>query len=782
MPSLVPASTRTADSSSTADGRGRRASRLLGLLAVLVVTSTATAIPAHAAPAPAAGPAAAPAAAADAPGRYIVELQDGVDAADLSSARVAPIDTIREYDFALNGFAAELDGSQVAQLRASSRVKSVTADTIVTADAERTSPPWGLDRIDQRAAVGDGVYRYSTTGAGVTAFIIDSGIRTTHAQFGGRAVNGYDFVNLDPVAEDCLGHGTHVAGTVGGATLGVASDVKLVALKVFGCENSGWTSDIIAAMDWVIANEPAGPSVVNMSLGGAYNRLYVDAVARVTAAGIPVVVSAGNETTDACTRTPAAAPSAITVGATAQGDSRAAFSNSGSCVDLFAPGAGVLSAYPTSDTATTLMSGTSMAAPHVAGVVARILQEQPAATPAAIDARLAADATRDAVIDPQGSVNRLLHAPGAAAVTGVAPTIDGTAAVGSTLTAVPGAWAPAPISFAYTWYSNGVPVVGQTASTYVVRPVDAGAKITLTVVGSRSGYTSLARSSPATATVPVPSTVLLPLTASPAPAISGPATVGATLAAVTGAWAPSPVSFAFRWFSGGVAIPGATSSTYAVTAADAGRKITLTVTGSKAGYAPVSRSSPATATVPVPAATRPLSSTPTPTILGTPTVGQTLTARAGTWQPAPVALAYQWNRGGSPIAGATGATYVISAADAGTQLTLSVSGSKAGYAAVTRTSAPLAKVVSKAVIGVTPTITGSGVVGQRLVAVPGAWGPAPVAYRYAWMRDGVAIAGATASGYVPTSADRGRSVSVSVTGTKAGYVPATSTSAAKPIR
>jgi subtilisin family serine protease len=747
----------------------------------LVLVGLVTAGPAVAETAPRATSPAASAETSE-PGRYIVQVAEGVEADDLSGARMAPIETLQEYTYALNGFAAELDAAQLAQLSASSRVESIVPDQIVSADAERTSPPWGLDRIDQRPRAGDGVYRYSTTGAGVTAFIIDSGIRTTHKEFGGRAVSGYDFVNLDGDAEDCLGHGTHVAGTVGGATMGVASDVKLVALKVFGCDRQGWSSDMIAAMDWTIAHKPAGASVINMSLGGAFNSPFVDAVARVTAAGIPVVVSAGNETTDACTRTPAAAPSAITVAATSQDDSRASFSNYGPCVDVFAPGEGVLSAYPTSDTATTYMSGTSMAAPHVTGVVARLLQQQPTASPAAIDTLLAADATRDAVTDPLGSVNRLLYATGAAAITGVAPVISGSATVGSTLTAVPGDWQPSPVAFAYKWYSNGVPVDGQAASTYVVRSADVGKKITLTVTGSRSGYASLSRSSQATVTVPVPAANPLPLTATPSPSISGQVAVGSTVTAVTGAWAPAPVAFAYRWFSGGVSIAGATLSTYRVTAEDVGKKITVTVTGSKVGYASVSRSSPATVTVPVATVTRPLTSTPTPTILGTPTVGQKLTARTGTWQPSPVALSYQWNRDGAAIAGATAATYLVAAADAGTQLSLSVTGSKAGYTAVSRTSAPLAKVVSKVIIGTAPTITGSGVVGQKLTAVPGAWSPAPVAFKYVWMRDGVAIARATTSAYTPTSADSGKTLTVSVTGTKAGYAPSTRTSAGKLIR
>jgi subtilisin family serine protease len=696
MSSLVPASLRTSPSARRRVTSARMPRLLAALTAVssLVLVGAVTAGPAVAETDPRST---SPAASEEVPepGRYIVQLSDGVEADDLSSSRMAPIETLQDYTYALNGFAAELDEAQLAQLRASSRVKSIVPDQIVSADAERTSPPWGLDRIDQRPRAGDGLYRYSTTGAGVTAFIIDSGIRTTHEEFSGRAVSAYDFVDHDNDADDCAGHGTHVAGTVGGANLGVASEVRLVSLRVLGCNNRGWSSDIIAAMDWAVANKPTGPSVINMSLGGAYNPLYIDAVARVTAAGIPVVVSAGNETTDACTRTPAAAPSAITVAATTQDDSRAPFSNYGPCVDVFAPGAAVLSAYPTSDTATTYMSGTSMAAPHVTGVVARLLQQQPTASPAAIEALLAADATRDAVIDPVGSVNRLLYAPGAAAVTGVAPVISGSVAVGSTLTAVPGDWQPSPVEFAYKWYSNGVPVDGQAASTYEVRSVDVGKKITLTVTGSRSGYAPLSRSSQATVTVPVPTANPLLLTATPSPSISGQVAVGSTVTAVTGPWAPAPVALAYRWFSGGVSISGATLSTYRVTAGDVGKKITVTVTGSKVGYASVSRSSPATVTVPVAVVTRPLTSTPTPTILGTPTVGQKLTARTGTWQPSPVALSYQWNRDGTSIPGATAATYLVAAADAGTQLSLSVTGSKAGYTAVTRTSAPLAKVLHR---------------------------------------------------------------------------------------
>jgi subtilisin family serine protease len=261
------------------------------------------------------------------------------------------------------------------------KVESITPDERVHTNGTQASAPWGLDRTDQRAKVGsEHTYGYDTTGAGVTAYVVDTGIRFSNRQFGGRAVSGYDFVDYDTRASDCDGHGTHVSGSIGGSSYGAAKAVKLVGVRVLDCEGSGWLSDVIAGIDWAVANH-TGPSVINLSLGGGYDWELNEAIERASAAGVTVVVAAGNDNDDACYYSPGSADSAITVAAIDASDRRASFSNWGSCVDMFAPGVNVKSAWWTSDDATTTLSGTSMAAPHVTGIVARYLQNHRTATP-----------------------------------------------------------------------------------------------------------------------------------------------------------------------------------------------------------------------------------------------------------------------------------------------------------------------------------------------------------------------------------------------------------------
>jgi serine protease len=285
----------------------------------------------------------------------------------------------------------------------------VIADQAVHATTTQSDPTWGLDRLDQRPTTGDSKYSYGTTGAGVTAYIVDTGIRSTHNQFAGRAASGYDFVDNDGDASDCNGHGTHVSGTVGGSTYGVAKAVSLVGVRVLDCGGSGSFAGVIAGIDWVTVNH-LGPSVLNMSLAGGGYQPMDDAVAAATAAGVTVVVAAANNDDDACNYSPARAPSAITVGATDDTDTRAWFSNWGSCVDLIAPGVDVLSAWSTADDAVNTISGTSMASPHVAGIVARYQQAHPGDSPAQVTAALLAAATPNKVIDPKGSPNLIAYA------------------------------------------------------------------------------------------------------------------------------------------------------------------------------------------------------------------------------------------------------------------------------------------------------------------------------------------------------------------------------------
>ena len=336
---------------------------------------------------------------------YVVRLVDGADKHAVAAAH--HVSTGQEYSAALNGFSASLTASEAAGLETDPAVEVVVADTVVRAATEQDDAPWNLDRIDQQRIPLDGIYRYVTTGTGVTAYVIDSGIRSDHAEFGGRAVTGkkgfdaFDALGLGAgtKGEDCAGHGTHVAGTIGGATYGVAKAVKLVSVRVLDCDNAGTLSTALAGIDWVAAHA-VKPAVVNMSIEGTWSaqtNVLNDAVASVIANnGIPFVVAAGNDDGDACRTTPASTPTAITVGATeigpvpqladqdGNGDVIAAFSNKGPCVDVYAPGVNIESAGITSSTATTTMSGTSMASPLVAGMAALFLERDPAATAATV--------------------------------------------------------------------------------------------------------------------------------------------------------------------------------------------------------------------------------------------------------------------------------------------------------------------------------------------------------------------------------------------------------------
>jgi aqualysin 1 len=343
-------------------------------------------------------------------GRYIVVLKERPAGSPSFSMSVAAENGARPshvYSNVLNGFAAELSTAQVNALRSDPRVAYIEADGIVTKSTTQTGATWGLDRIDQRNLPLNSTYNYSNTGNGVNAYIIDTGIRLNHSEFGARAVSGFDAVDGGS-ADDCDGHGTHVAGTVGGSTYGVAKNVKLYAVRVLDCSGSGTWSGVIAGMDWV-ANNHVKPAVANMSLGGNASTSINDAVARMTAAGVTVVVAAGNERTDACRKSPASAPSAITVGATGSSDSRASYSNHGACLDIFAPGSGITSAWYSSSTATNTISGTSMASPHVAGVAALYLQSNPNASPSAVSSALVANGTTGVVGDARrNSPNVLL--------------------------------------------------------------------------------------------------------------------------------------------------------------------------------------------------------------------------------------------------------------------------------------------------------------------------------------------------------------------------------------
>ena len=369
----------------TASERARRTQ--MGRLRLLLVGSVVGALLAVSAP--------AVGAAGDA--GYIVVLKD----AGSSSAAVAKehgkrygVSASQVYAHALRGYAARLDAGQLRSLRADRSVAMVVPDGIATIDETQTGATWGIDRIDQRKLPLSGSFTYSNTGAGVTAYVIDTGIRISHSEFGGRATSGWDFVDNDARRERLQRARDARRRHIGGTTYGVAKGVDLVAVRVLDCSGSGLWSGIIAGIDFVTAQHQAGePAVANMSLGGGANIALDQAVKNSIADGVAYAVAAGNSNAPACIFSPARVPEAMTVGASTITDAKASFSNWGSCMDWFAPGQAITSAWRTSDSATNTISGTSMASPHTAGVAALYLESNPAATPATVHKAIASAAT-----------------------------------------------------------------------------------------------------------------------------------------------------------------------------------------------------------------------------------------------------------------------------------------------------------------------------------------------------------------------------------------------------
>jgi aqualysin 1 len=313
------------------------------------------------------------------------------------------------YGSALHGFAAIIDDSRIDNVLRHPNVEYVEQDRVVAPEDIQSPATWGLDRVDQRDLPLNNSYNDFNEGAGVHAYVIDTGIRRTHTEFGTRVSNGYDAVTVGGTANDCNGHGTHVAGTVGGATYGVADKVTLHAIRVLDCNGSGSNAGVIAGVDWVRANH-VKPAVANMSLGGGASTTLDNAVANAIAAGITFAIAGGNDNGNACNVSPARVAAAITVGATTNTDARASYSNFGTCLDIFAPGSNITSAWIGTDASTNTISGTSMASPHVAGAAALYLSANPTALPATVRNALVTNGTPGKVTAAgTGSPNVLLY-------------------------------------------------------------------------------------------------------------------------------------------------------------------------------------------------------------------------------------------------------------------------------------------------------------------------------------------------------------------------------------
>jgi subtilisin family serine protease len=739
------------------------------------------------------------------PGTHVFRTPDEVPLDDLESLAgelesktgVESVDI--EYRIFLPGATSSNSGSTSPNVGATSSVGEPaialppsSRRASVRPAAIQNRPTWGLDRIDQISLPLDSKYDYDSAGSGVRIYVIDSGINWTHNDFTNRVPYAYTFYrdwNNNPTAWDCNGHGTHVASTAAGTTYGVAKAATIVPIRVFDCGGSTTTSMIWSAIDIVSDDLASSPSdaVVNMSLGGPFSSTTNSKINNLVNSGVPVVVASGNDSSNACYSSPASATEAITVNASTRFDTDAWFSNYGSCTDIYAPGEDVTAAWWTSNSSTSTISGTSMASPHVAGAVARLIS---AGYPTDSDFETILASKNQAMnTGLSGDPTALLYLGKEPFSTVGSVEISGLPVLGQQLTAtLGGTWVPTPTSVSYQWRANGLAIRNATNSSYTLTSTDVGKAISVAVSTSAAGYLAASSVSSATSNV----LAAMSFTTTAAPTISGltesgAAIVGRTLTASVSGWEPTATTLRHQWLSNGSAISGATASSYVLKATDVGKAISVRVTGSRTSYTAITLTSTATGAV---LSGLPFDTTSAPTISGltdsgAAIVGRTLTASVSDWEPTATTVTYQWLSNGSAISGATTSSYVLKAADVGKAISVRVTGSRTSYSTTALTSTATGAVLSGLPFDSTsaPTISGltdsgAAIVGRTLTASVSDWEPTATTISYQWLSNGSAIRGATTTSYLLKAADVGKAISVRVTGSRSGYSTTALTSTA----